>query len=576
MSWKENVSKPTYGLKAKYNVLVPMRDGVQLSADVYLPHRDGKYPVLLTRTYYGKCNKDLNEKEMGEFITYFVARGFVVVIQDCRGRYDSEGSFYIEIYDFDDGYETVEWCATQEWSNGKVGMFGCSYPGCLQLSAAISGNEHLKCIVPRDATSDSYFNGGFMRGGVMQGWLEWCLYTGGRTSREGLRKKTTWDKLYRQLPLIELDERLGFNFEWWKDYLRHPCYDEYWERFSYEKKYDRISAASLNIGGWYSSSDIDGTIRNFLGITEKGRKLRTGAHHNLIIGPWPHCRTRTSFGELEFEKGADLDMKELHLRWFDYWLKETDTGIMKEPPITYFLMGANRWCTAHQWPPEGSSYLSYYLHSGGKANSLLGDGLLNSEPPGEESCDQFTYDPENPVPFEEHVPAYGEDQVILDQRVAERRDDVLVYTTPPLQEDVDVVGPIRARIFASSSAVDTDFVAKLVDVHPNDMAIFLTIGIVRARYRASFEKTSLIEPRVVYEYNIDMSNTANRFKKQHRIRLEISSSAFPYFLKNQNTGNDIGTDTESIVARQSIYHNRGFQSHLELPITGETRSREHH
>jgi len=559
MSHEESLSN---GLKAKYNVAIPMRDGVRLSADVYLPDKDGRYPVVLTRTYYGKCNRDLTEKEMGEFVRYFVERGYVVVIQDCRGRYDSEGQFYIELYDFDDGYDTVEWCATQEWSNGKVGMFGCSYPGCVQLSAAISGNDHLKCIVPRDATSDDYFNGGFMRGGVMQGWLGWCVHTAGRASREGIRKNTRWDKVYRELPLIDLDERLGFNFPWWKDYLKHPCYDEYWERFSYEKKHDQISTASLNIGGWYSVSDIDGTIRNFLGLTQNGKKLPLGTHHKLVIGPWPHCETARSCGELDFGEQAQLDLKEIHLRWYEYWLKGSDTDFMREPPVKYFLMGANRWCAAGSWPPEAVSYVRYHLHSNGRANSLLGDGLLNTSRPDEEKYDQFTYDPENPVPFaiQEH------EQLILDQRVVERRDDVLVYTTPPVNDDVAVVGPIRAKIFASSSAVDTDFVAKLIDVNPNDMAIFLTIGIVRARYRNSFEKPTLMEPGAVYEFNVDMSNTANQFKKAHRIRLEVSSSAFPYFLKNQNTGKDIGTDTGSIVARQTVYHNQSFQSYLELPI----------
>ncbi|MBT9175374.1 MAG: Cocaine esterase [candidate division WS2 bacterium] len=312
----------------------------------------------------------------------------------------------------------------------------------------------------------------------------------------------------------------------------------------------------------YSDADIDGTIRNFLGVTQKGGKLPPGTHHKLLIGPWPHCRTVSSYGELDFGDEAELDVKEVHLRWFDYWLKGKDTGIMEEPPIKYFLMGANKWCCAHHWPPEGVSYIKYYLHSKGKANSLLGEGLLDTKPSKDETFDQFTYAPENSVPF-----AVGMDEhVILDQRVVERRDDVLVYTTPPLKEDLNVVGPISAKIFASSSAVDTDFVAKLVDVYPNDLAIYLTIGIVRARYQTSVEKPTLIEPEVVYEYSIDMSNTANQFKRGHRIRLEIASSSFPHFLKNQTTGKDLGTDTESIVARQRIYHNRDFQSHLKLPI----------
>jgi len=565
MKWRENLSKPIYGVKAKYNVWIPMRDGVRLSADIYLPDKEGKYPVLLMRTYYGKCDHDLSNKEMKEFIQYFVERGYVVVIQDCRGRYDSEGEFYIEIYDFDDGYDTVEWCGTQEWSNGNVGMFGCSYPGCVCWSAAISGNKHLKCIAPRDATSDSYFNGGFMRGGVVEGWLPWCLHTAGRTSRNKLGKEIDWRKITVQLPLINLDDHLGFNFPWWKDYFKHPCYDEYWERFSYENKHDQVAAASLNIGGWYSSSDIDGTIRNFLGVRKKGKNLPPGTHHKLLIGSWPHCKIVTSFGEVNFGEEANIDLKEVMLRWFDYWLKGKGTGIMDEPLVKYFLMSANKWCTAQEWPPEGVSFTRYYIHSGGRANSLYGDGLLSTEPSEDETFDQYTYDPENPVPF----PIGEIENIILDQRSVERRDDVLMYTTSPLKKNVNVVGPIRAKIFASSSAVDTDFVAKLVDVYPNDMAIYLTIGIVRTRYRSSFRKPTLIEPGVIYEYNIDVSNTANQFKKGHRIRLEISSSAFPRFLKNQNTGKDIGTDTESIVARQKIYHTRDYSSYLELPILEE-------
>jgi putative CocE/NonD family hydrolase len=404
-----------------------------------------------------------------------------------------------------------------------------------------------------------------MRGGVVQGWLSWCVHTAGRTSRNKLEKEIDWRKVYERLPLINLDEHLGFSFPWWKDYFKHPCYDEYWERFSYENKHDKVAAASLNIGGWYSSSDIDGTVNNFLGVKEKGRKLPAGTHHKLLIGPWPHCKIVTSFGEVKFGEEACIDLKEVMLRWFDYWLKGKDTGIMKEPPVKYFLMGANKWCTAQDWPPQEVSFTRYYLHSGGKANSLYGDGFLNTETPENEKFDQYTYDPQNPVPF----PLGDFENEILDQRTVERRDDVLIYTTPTLEEDINVVGLIKAKIFASSSAEDTDFVAKLVDVYPSDMAIYLTIGIVRARYRTSFKKPTLIEPGVVCEYDINMSNTANQFRKGHKIRLEISSSAFPYFLKNQNTGKDIGTDTESIVAKQKIFHERQYPSYLELPILKE-------
>ncbi len=544
-----------------------MRDGIRLSADVYRPDQEGKYPVLLLRTYYGKCNRDLGDADLKEFIYYFVTRGYVVVVQDCRGRYDSEGEFYIEIYDFDDGYDTIEWCGTQEWSNGKVGMFGCSYAGCVQFSAAITANPHLKCIVPHDATSDSYFNGGFMRGGVVEEWFTWAVKNTGRTSRPSLFKEINWQKLWRNLPLplINLDEHLGFQIPYWKDYFRHPTYDEYWDRFSYERKHDQVSVPSLNIGGWSSDKDIDGTIKNYMGVVEKGQSIPTGTHHKLLIGPWPHCNIVDSRGEITFGNEALLDLKEVHLRWFDYWLKGKETGIMQEPPVKYFLLGANEWRTADKWPPK-SVLSDFYLHSTGKANSLLGDGILSRTSPETEPIDQFINDPNYPVPFPLSPGEDPSSEPILDQRVVERRDDVLVYSTPPLDASMTVVGPIVAKIYAATSAKDTDFVAKLIDVYPNEMAIYLTIGVVRGRFRTSFDKETLLEPNKIYEYDINLWWTANLFKKGHQIRLELTSSAFPRFLKNQNTGNNIGTDVESVIAHQRIYHNHEYPSRLILPI----------
>ncbi len=560
----KKLSQPEYRVRSEFNVLVPMRDGIKLSADVYRPDAEGKFPVLLTRTYYGKSNRDIFTPEGKKFIEYFVSRGYVVVIQDCRGRYDSEGEFYIEIYDAEDGDDTYNWCGRQPWSNGKIGTFGCSYGGCIQWYSAHLRNPYLKCMVPRDATSDPYFDGGFMRQGVYQGWLSWCVNTAGRTSRRGSSEKLNWEKIYMNLPLNKLDESIGFHFPWWKDYFKHPIYDDYWKKTSVHDKYHLIDVPVLNIGGWYSDSDIMGTIRNFLGVFKNGYSDRGRKSQRLLIGPWSHCSSETKVGEIDFGQKAEVDFNELHLLWYDYWLKGIENGIMDEPPLKIFVMGMNDWITSSDWPLPGTKFTEFYFHSKGRANSLIGDGILNTTPPASEPPDRFTFDPSHPVPSSVNSESGNHDS--LDQRPMERRDDVLVYTSQPLAEDLMVVGPVKIILYASSSAVDTDFTGKLVDVHPNDFAQYLTCGIVRARYRDSYEKPTLIEPQKIYKYEIDLWATGNLFKKGHRIRVEISSSNYPTFLPNTNTGKDIGSDTERKIARQTIYHDSKHPSYIILPV----------
>ncbi len=556
-----NLSQPQFKVKCEFNVTIPMRDGVKLSADVYRPEAEGKFPVLLTRTYYGKSTQDIFHQDDAGFIRYLVTRGYAVVVQDCRGRWDSEGDFYIEIYDAEDGFDTMNWCGTRPWSNGKIGTFGCSYSGCIQWYSAHLRNPYLKCMVPRDATSDPYFDGGFMRDGVYQGWLNWALGDAGRTSRN--LRSADLRRALMTLPLDKADEYFGFNIPWWKDYFKHPTYDEYWKRTSVHNKFQEIDVPALNIGGWYSQSDIMGTIRNYLGVAKKGRTEEGRRSQKLFIGPWSHCSSSTKVGEVDFGEKAKVCFNELHLRWYDYWLKGIDTGIMSSPPIKIFLTGMNDWITATDWPLPESKFVPYYLHGGGRANSLIGDGALSPVAPSTEPQDHFTYDPSNPVPTGSDSDRLGDS---LDQRPIERRDDVLVFTSEPLQEDLLVVGPVKMTLYAASSAVDTDFTGVLVDVHPNDMAQMMTYGIVRARYRDSYEKPTHIETGKVYEFEIDLWATGHQFLKGHRIRVEVSSSYFPTFLPNTNTGNDIGTDIERRIARQTIYHDAKHPSAIVLPI----------
>lgn len=562
-------AKGVFNLRAEYNVPVRMRDGVRLSADVYRPDRKGRFPVLLSRTYYGKSREDLGDPSSKEFIEFFVTRGYVVVIQDCRGRYDSEGEFYPEIHDAKDGYDTIDWCARQPWSNGRVGMFGCSYLGCVQWYCAHLNNPHLKCIVPWDATSDPYFDGGFMRGGVLQvaALMKSLVNTAGKTDRANLLKTVNISEVYEQLPLRELDERLGFRFLFWRDYVDHPTYGDFWKRTSVHDKYHMIKVPSLNIGGWYSHSDVMGTIRNFVGVRTKGPS-GTRKNHRLLIGPWAHCETVSKIGEIDFGPDARVDFLEIHRRWFDYWLRGRGEGMTTEAPVRLFVMGANKWRSAREWPLRTTRYVKYYLHSDGHANTLKGDGLLDQNPPRSEPPDGFTFDPANPAGMSL---GHYEHRISLDQRPNERRDDVLVFSTPRLRAGVEVTGPVRLLLYASSSARDTDFTGKLVDVYPNDASIFLTCGIIRARFRESFEKPSPIKPGRVYRYDMDLWATSNLFKTDHRIRLEVSSSEFPMFMPNTNTGGDTGSETKTVVARQTIYHDTERPSHLLLPVIPRAR-----
>jgi putative CocE/NonD family hydrolase len=541
-----------------------MRDGIHLSADAYRPATRGRFPVLLSRTYYGKSRSDLGDADSRKFVEYFVRRRYAVVIQDCRGRYDSEGEFYPEIHEADDGYDTIEWCAKQSWSNGKVGMFGCSYPGCVQWYCAHLNNPHLKCIAPRDATSDPYFDGGFMRGGVPQGFMEWLLHTAGRTDRTDLLKTVNLNEMYRQHPIRKLDERLGFRFPFWKDYVDHPTYGSYWKRTSIHDKYQLIRVPSLNIGGWYSYSDVMGTIRNFMGVSTMGPQ-EARKNHRLMIGPWEHCESAPKVRGVDFGPKAKVDLLKVHRRWFDYWLKGLGRGMESEPAVRVFVMGANRWRSAKKWPLPNTKYTKYYLHSYGHANTLKGDGTLDPNPPGSEHPDRFAFDPANPCSDGIKLRPDGKIET-LDQRPIERRDDVLVYSTLALKNAIEITGLIRLFLFAASSAKDTDFTGKLVDVRPNGSAVHLTAGIMRARFRKSYERPSFIKPGRVYLYEIDLWATSNLFGKNHRIRLEVSSSEFPTFLPNTNMGGRIGYENRRVVAKQTIYHDATSSSHLLLPV----------
>ena len=573
LDWHKMLSQPIYHGKLRFGVEeIPARDGVILRAIVYRPDVPGRFPVFLINTPYDKMREQY--LEWGQ---YFAERGYASVIADVRGRYDSDGDNYLYgPHDGPDLYDIQSWAAEQPWSTGKIGTTGGSYLGFVQLEAALEGNPNYTCMVPMVSPDDHYDNvypsGAFQLSNSVN--LAWIL---GKHTNQNPDAVLDWDKVYRHLPLKNLDrEALGLRAEFWSDWLDHPTRDDYWpgpgHRIAPGKngpgKYHRIKVPSYNISGWYDQVS-QATINNYLGMVRHGPEhLRD--KHKLLMGPWTHA---VSFGvtrkqgDLTFPPEAAPDMRKMVLRWMDYWLKGTQNGFMDDPPVQIYVMGADEWRLENEWPLARTEYTEYYLRSQGRANSLLGDGSLSTEQPGAEPPDRFTYDPDNPVPtLGGNVSMKPASSGPYDQTAIERRDDILVYTTPPLSEEVEVTGPVFIELYASTDATDTDFTGKLVDVWPNGYAQILLEGVIRARYRESFERQKLVTPGKIEKYLVDLWSTSNLFRRGHRIRVEISSSNFPKYDRNPNTGRPIGEDAERQVAHQTIYHDAEHLSHILLPV----------
>lgn len=555
-----------------------MRDGTILRANVYRPAGEGRWPVLLTRLPYGK---DLPIGSSMLDPVQAARRGYVVVVQDTRGRFASEGDWEPMHHEAEDGVDTVAWAAELTYSDGQVGMFGASYYGFTQWSAAVQQPPALKAMVPFITWCEP-LNGVIFRGGALElgTMANWNLQMG----LDLLLRRHRGDPAGRAMALRQLVreiDRLGVSgyadtplrdFPSLKEQdvaphffeaFEHPMDREQTDHMRIAGKQSRARVPTLNAGGWYDLF-LQDTIANYRATVAAGQTAR------LLIGPWSHGQHLNPIGELNFGFGAqaafiDLrsDFQRVQLRWFDHWLKGLDTGLLQEPPIKLFVMGANVWRDEWEWPPAGAREAEYFLHEGGE---------LSPKPPGGERPDSFDYDAANPVPTRGGAllmsPEYRSGP--FDQRPIEARSDVLSYTTPPLEHDVEATGPVHVRLWAASSAPDTDFVARLVDVHPDGYAQNLTDGIVRARYRDFGRGTppSLIEPGRPYEFEIDLWATSNLFRRGHRIRVDVTSSSFPRWDRNPNTGHDLGADAELAVAHQTVFHDREHPSRLVLCLVG--------
>jgi putative CocE/NonD family hydrolase len=560
-------------VSVEYGVKVAMRDGVVLRADIYRPAEGGRFPVLLQRTPYDK-------RGGATFGNRAASAGYVVIFQDTRGRYTSEGEWYPFRYESQDGYDTVEWAASLPYSNGKVGMFGGSYVGATQMLTAITHPPHLAGICPV-VTASNYHNGWAYQGGAFEQWFNesWTSGLAQDTLNRRVQGATNamagvWKLPMAAYPLFntttdspQLDspEVLAPYF---LDWLAHPSYDEYWKRWSIEDHYQDIQVPALHVAAWYDIFQ-GGALRNYIGIKAHGgsEAARKGQHLLVTIGG--HAGGGRKIGAVDFGAPAEeFNEDAVTLDWYNYLFKGVQNRFAKKP-VEIFVMGSNQWRAEDDWPLARARQTKYFLHSEKSANSLRGDGSLSIVAPGSEPEDHYVYDPSNPVATiggplccdGVHLPAGPRDQ-----RPDEARDDVLIYSIKPFDKDVEVTGPVSVELFAKSSAVDTDFSAKLVDVWPNGFAQNLTEGIVRARYRDSQEKLELLNPGQVYKFSIDLWSTSNIFLKGHQLRVEISSSNFPRFDRNLNTGLDAKFESHYVSATNTIYHDAEHPSAILLPI----------
>jgi putative CocE/NonD family hydrolase len=559
------------------HVRVPLRDGIHLDANVFHPSGGARYPAILIRTPYGKG------ADFPPAYASFIAHGYAVVMQDVRGRYASEGAFDALNQEGPDGYDTLNWIAAQPWSDGKVGMIGGSYLGIAQWRVALLNNPHLKAIFPVVSGSDDYLDRFYSPGGAMKLghrllWLSQNLTPAGLP-------KPKFGSYIGHLPLRTSDSAAsGVTLPIYQTILEHPTYDSFWKQISVRENIDRVRIPVFAVGGWYDNyveSDLDA----FAALHKPGKH---DTRHRIMIGPWPHNMSSV-FSGVAFGDDSAAPIRAYQIAWFDHWLKgmpdeeahytpwawHSVRAEVDEAPVHIFVMGVNRWRDEQEWPLTRTRFTPFYMSSKGHANTLKGDGALVWNLDKKAKPDQYTYDPRDPVPTmggavccDPKIFPWGP----MDQRPVEKRKDVLVYSSDPLKQNLEVTGVVRVVLYASSSARDTDFTAKLIDVLPTGEARNLTDGLLRVRYRNGLEKAELGKPGEIYPLTIDAGVTSNVFLAGHRIRVEISSSNFPRFDRNPNTGRGLADETVLKKAQQTIYHSRIYPSHVLLPVVPEINS----
>ena len=526
---------PGHSVRVERSVLVPMRDSVKLSTDLYFPaDLDGKLPVILLRTPYNK-----KSPWVADPARWFAGHGYVVAVQDVRGKFESQGNYIVSAADTEDGFDAIDWLAMQPWSTGKVGTYGCSYLGENQVETAKLRNPHHTAMIPQTA-GGSRRHFAALEGGAFElaAASDWFRRNGSKvrpmlapasSPDQFARAAPYYDftpvlpevdpsKILRTLPLIDLLNRMGAPPSDWEGFVSHGPADPWWDQFGYVKDTDRFDTPALFIDSWYDYGPADTLALHDL-FSRNSDSPRASENQFAVIAPVTHCRyelaeEHTIVGERDVGD-AQFDFRGLYLSWFDYWLKGVENDVIDMPKIQIYVMGRNEWRGEQEYPLARTVFTKYFLHSDGHANSRFGTGILNAERPKEELADQFVYDPRTPVPTL-GGPDWGASHPDLlpggmDQSNLETRHDVLVYRTPVLERGVEVTGPLKVVLHVSSSARDTDFTSKLVDVYPDGRAYNIQEGILRARYREGFDKKVWMSPEGVYEVTIDLHVTSNYF-----------------------------------------------------------------
>lgn len=578
------LSKPIYEVK-KETQMVAMRDGIQLATDIYFPQGVDKGPIVLIRTPY---KKELEETK-GNF---YARRGYIVAIQDCRGRFASQGVWEPFINEEKDGHDVVEWLAAQPWSTKKIGMIGASYVGWTQLWAAVSKPAHLTTIIPNVAPPDPFFNIPYEYGAFFIFGSIWWAQILEQNATEDISGKIVSDITKRNyqkdllsLPVIDLDKKLlGKENSYWRKWIKNNVNNEYWAKSNFMERLADLDIPVFLQSGWFDGDGI-GSKLNYSYLRKSKNKQQ-----KLVLGPWGHTdQATTSIGDIHFGKEAGLDLQTLYLRWFDYWLKGIDNKICEEPLVKVYLMFSNKWITGNDYPLPQTKFTKLFLSSNGKANTSKGDGaLVWSEEKIQDIADTYTYNPGDPTPSPDYPTTEDDDKETTEEKTKKdngeekakkgenfhnktvaQRQDILVYETPVLEKDVSIAGPVVAKLYAATSAKDTDWFVSLVDIDEKGEPLPLVKGVIRARFRSSMTQPVLLEKDKVYEYDIDMWQTGITFRKGHRIRVEIASAMFPLFSRNLNTGGHNEMDREFVSAQQKIYHSKEYPSHVVLPVVEE-------
>jgi hypothetical protein len=543
-----------------------MRDGTVLRADVYRPDTDARVPVIVIRTPYDRSNALV--AAAGIDPARAVDAGFAVVCQDIRGRFASEGRFQPFVDEPHDGYDTIEWAAAQPWSTGAVGMAGRSYGGAAQWLAAAERPPHLKALFPV-AIGSNFFDGWIYQGGAFQlGFnLFWALLID--APKEAARAATHGRHLpLATVPVLRDHGRAPFYFDW----IEHSTDDDFWRRLAVYRHYGRVDVPCYNVTGWYDVF-LGGTLDNFTRMQAEGGSEVARRGQKLLVGPWGHGSTYGPYPDHAYPAFAPsdaVDLAEVQLRFFARHLKGERNGIEDEPPVRIFVMGENRWRDEGQWPLARTRYTPWYFHGPAAPGAA---GALSEAAPVQEAPEEYVYDPRDPAPTvggPTSLPAllFGSSSGPHDQRRVEERPDVLTYTSAPLERALETTGPLQVRLFAATSAPDTDFVAKLMDVGPDGESRILAEGILRARFREGFDQPKLVQPGEVHAYSIDLKATAHVFAAGRRVRVAVTSSSFPRFDRNPNTGRALGVDGPEDLrpARQTVFHDRDRPSHVLLPV----------